>query len=99
MPNIKVEYFEGTDDFEFIEYFNEKGELHNENGPAFTEFFVDQNKSTHRSREQYYLNGKLHNNKGPAQIGWFPDGELWYEEFWLNGKELTKEEWLKECQT
>jgi hypothetical protein len=59
-----------------IEYHNEKGERHRENGPA-----VIFNNGT----KQWRINGKLHREDGPAVI--LSCGE---EDWWLNGIILNK---------
>lgn len=42
----------------------------------------------------WLLNGERHNPDGPAYRSWLPNGTLGREEWWLNGKELTKEDFL-----
>ena len=84
-----------------IEYRNINGELHREDGPAIEwnngakKWFL--NGKLHRVNGpaiehingilSWYHNGELHRTDGPAVI--WPDGE---GEFWLNGEELTEEE-------
>jgi hypothetical protein len=38
---------------------------------------------------KYYLHGKLHRTDGPAVMRLHIE---WYEEYWLDGKKLTKSE-------
>jgi len=57
-------------------------ELHREDGPA-VEYDSGANKL-------WYLNGKLHREDGPA-TEWSDGSKNWY----LNGKKLTKKEFLK----
>lgn len=95
----KVTYWnDGINDLFKIEYFNDKDELHNENGPAITEFFVKNHKNTHRSREFFYIKGKLHNLNGPAVNIWFLNEDEPKEEYWINGEFLTKDQWEQKCQ-
>ena len=57
-----------------IEYRNEKGELHREDGPAYINSYGDQ---------KWYQNGKLHRKEGPAMNKWnnsCKSGELWYQD-------------------
>lgn len=92
MPKIEVTYFEGTDKFREIRYSNDKGELHNENGPAKTLWFPDGKKR----REEYYFNDILHNENGAAYISYYESDQKENELFCLNGKFLTKKEWKNE---
>ena len=45
--------------------------------------------------EEYSLNGKYHNEHGPAIRSWYGSGELWREQYRLNGELLTKDEWQR----
>ncbi len=40
-----------------------------------------------------YENGKYHNKVGPALLYYHPDGKLWIEQFYINGRQMTKEKW------
>ena len=62
-----------------IEYINENGEWHREDGPAIIRT---------NGYEAWYINGKSHREDGPARI--WSDGDGWY---FLNGIEYTKEDW------
>jgi hypothetical protein len=87
-----------------IEYRNDKGEYHREDGPA-----VEWNNSTkewyingklHREdgpaieysngTKFWYLNGKRHRTDGPAVI--WEDGDKWW---YINGTTYSEEEWKK----
>lgn len=57
---------------------NNKGQLHNENGPAWVET---------NGAKAWYLNGDLHRTDGPA-IEWSDGGKEWH----INGKQLTESE-------
>lgn len=50
-----------------IEYVNERGYLHREDGPAV---------EIPNRHKAWYINGELHREDGPAKI--FSDGEGWY---------------------
>ena len=69
---------------------NDKGQLHNENGPSLIRW----NQNGQKRCEIYYLNGKCHNENGPAYMAWYENGKKYEEEYWLNGKHYpTKEQW------
>jgi len=68
-------------------YINDK--LHKTDGPALTHY--DSNGKT-KTSVFYYVEGKKHNLKGPAII-WFNNGIIKNTEYWINGKQLTFEEW------
>lgn len=55
------------------------GYLHREGGPA---------KISSRGNNFWYKKGALHREDGPAITR--PEG---YNEYWIDGRELTKEEW------
>lgn len=80
MESIKHTYPDGT-----IEYHNEHGQLHREDGPA---------KIWPSGYQSYWLYGNLHREDGPAII--IPDGE---EQYWVNGIEYPYEDWLKRVKT
>ena len=63
------------------QYHNEDDQYHNENGPAI--ICIDGFKA-------WMINSKPHNLKGPAFI--WPDGKVKY---YINGENLSKEEWHK----
>jgi hypothetical protein len=76
MTSIKKEYTH------YIEYRNEKGQLHNDNGPA-----IEWNDGT----REWWINGKRHREDGPADE--YPNGfKFWY----LNGIEYFEQEWKQE---
>jgi antitoxin component YwqK of YwqJK toxin-antitoxin module len=65
------------------------GILHNTNGPAL-KYWYDHGQI---GSEKYYINGKYHNPNGPALKYWNEeDGKIRSECYFLNGIELTKEE-------
>ncbi len=85
-------------------WYNSKGQLHREDGPALE--FADGDKwwylNNKRHREDgpavksadgykaWYLNGKLHRKDGPA-VEYTNGSKEWY----LNGKKLTRKEFNK----
>lgn len=74
--NVSYDYFKKMFKeqykYGFKEFYNEKGKLHNDNGPALI---------TPHDTKAYYKNGKLHRTNGPAII--FSNGiKMWYQ----NGK-------------
>ena len=60
------------------DYYNSKGKLHREDGPAVEYSNGD---------KFWYLNGKLHREDGPARE-WYNGNKEW----WLNDKKLTEAE-------
>jgi hypothetical protein len=88
-----------------IEYLNEKGLLHREDGPAVEWNIGDKswliNGKYHRldgpAREfkdgskYWYINGKCHREDGPARE--YTNGD---KEWFLNGIEYSEEEWEQE---
>ena len=88
-----------------IEYRNDKGELHREDGPAI---------ESSTGSKFWYLNGELHREDGPA-IEWSNGSKEWYlngeyhredgpalerfdgyKAWYLNGKQYSKQQWGKE---
>ena len=94
-----------------VEYYNEKSQLHREDGPAVVGSDL----------EEWYINGKLHRENKPAYIDKIYGWEIWYKNgkphrengpavvgfkgsgldnsnkkaWWLNGKEHSEEEFNK----
>ena len=82
-------------------YYNEKGQLHREDGPAieklngYKAWYI--NGKHHREDgpsvefangdKCWYKNGKLHRNDGPAV-----ENEDGYKEWWLNGMRYTEKQ-------
>ena len=78
---------------------NEKGELHNENGPAYQKWYLN-GQEEYRS---YWINGQYHNENGPAFQAWHPNGQEDYREYYLNGKYHNdngpaRQEWIENGQ-
>ena len=42
-------------------------------------------------KETYYQCGNLHRLDGPAVIWYYENGSIKKEDFWVNGKEISKE--------
>jgi hypothetical protein len=76
MTSIRKEYSNR------IEYQNEIGECHREDGPAI---------EYHNGSTSWYINGKLHREDGPAR-DWNNGSKFW----WLNDKCYSEEEWKQE---
>lgn len=70
-----------------VEEFWVHGKRHNPNGPAYRQW-----KSGILISEFYYIRDKLHNPNGPAIRRWDDSGKLICEEFWIRGKQFTKQE-------
>ncbi len=64
-------------------YYNKRGQLHNENGPA--EVYENGNKAS-----KWYKNGKLHREDGPA-VEYANGIKKWY----LNDKQYTETQFNK----
>ena len=77
----------------FQEYFldQEMTIRHNDDGPAYIEFYENGNKK----EEFYYLNGNYHNDQGPALIRYWVNGDIkaqtyWLQDSWLNVNSLEE---------
>jgi len=97
MKTYTVEVYPNGDRF----WYNEKDQLHREDGPAF---------EWTNGYKAWFINGKLHREDGPAveyvdgHKVWYINGELHREDgpaveyangdkaWWINGNELTEEE-------
>ena len=73
-----------VDDLGTIRWYNEKGKLHREDGPAIE--WADGSK-------EWFLKGRIHREDGPA-IEWANGYKAWY----LNDKMLTEQEWKAQTQ-
>jgi hypothetical protein len=76
MKSIKIE------NLNWVEYRNEKGYLHREDGPA-----IEWNNGT----KEWWINGNTHREDGPA-IEYYNGHKKWR----LNGKDYSKENWEQE---
>ena len=65
-----------------LQWKNENGKLHNENGPAV----IGYNENGNISYKLWYINGKLHNDNGPARIAYYKNGNVKYKEWYVNDK-------------
>ncbi len=66
----------------YYEKYLVNGEFHNENGPAFIEYYENGNIYC----EHYYINNKLHNENGPAIIKYYNNGNIHIKKYYLNDK-------------
>lgn len=73
--------------------FYKEGRKHRENGPCF---FNDNPKEIRFIQRAWRLNGKLHRTDGPAWVEDFDKPEL--DRYYLDNKNLSKEEWEKAVQ-
>jgi hypothetical protein len=46
------------------------------------------------SCEEYYIHGVMHREDGPAKIYYDSSGKNPFHQYWLNGKEVTKDQYL-----
>jgi hypothetical protein len=76
MNSIKSEYKDK------VEYFNEQGKRHREDGPAI------EHKDGYKS---WYINGQWHREEGPA-IEYSDGSKSWY----LNNINYSEQEWKEE---
>jgi len=67
-----------VDEYKTIRWYNSKGKLHREGGPAI---------EWANGTKYWYINDKCHREDGPA-IEWANGTKYWY----INGKELTETE-------
>ena len=58
----------------------ENGKCHNENGPAFIEYYPNGNVEY----KSWYINGKEHNENGPAIIEYYPNGNVKHKSWFIN---------------
>lgn len=65
-----------------IEITNDKGELHNENGPAYQVWYS----SGQEQYRAYFINGRQHNDSGPASQYWYSNGQEKYRVYYINDK-------------
>ena len=70
-----------------IEDYFINGKWHNPNGPAYRRW----NNEGQLIWEEYWLNDERHNPHGPAVRKWNDEGQL-IQEYWIDGKKLTKEQ-------
>lgn len=80
---IRVNVWENADIF-----VNDKGYLHNDNGPAMVSYDSARN---HTIVVAYYRNGLMHNVNGPAMISLFSEESIYS----INGVPFTKEEFAR----
>ena len=60
---------------------------------ALCYLYQSQHETGAPKREVYMRNGLLHNDQGPAHISWQADGQINREEYYLDDKPMTKEQW------
>jgi len=61
--------------------------LHREDGPAWIEYYYGTNKIF---SEEYYINGKMHRENGPACIFYDNNGNTEFEDYYLDGKIICR---------
>jgi hypothetical protein len=76
-----------------IHYYNSNGNFHNINGPAVISY-----KDGIKLSEVYYLNGKKHNSIGPADRFHFVTNKYWTNDYFFNGKRITKEYFINNLE-
>ena len=91
---IKVEHYDNGN-IRKIEIKNEKGELHNEDGPAYQVWY----KNGQESFRKHFIEGVLHNDNGPIHQSWYENGQERDRFYPLNGNSLTEEDFYKRTNT
>jgi len=69
--------------------------MHNDNGPSYLQYY----KSGQEKMRYYTRLGKFHNALGPAIVERWTDGSVHRCVFYINGEEITEEEFLKLSST
>ena len=69
------------------EYFNDNGQLHNEQGPAVVSWY----KNGQLCYQEYYINDQLHNEQGPAVKVWYENGKLEWQEYYINDQQHNEQ--------
>ena len=92
--SIEVKHY-GNGNIRRVEIKNEKGELHNTEGPAIQSWYENGQEEYRR----HYVDNELYNTEGPALHEWYENGQEYHREYHLNGKELTKKEWEKKVNS
>lgn len=83
------------DDSSYLEIYHKKGDItyyHREDGPAHIKY----SKDGLIIFEAYWVNNKLHREDGPAFASSLLFSSIEIEEYRINGKRLSKEEWEKD---
>ncbi len=70
-----------------------QGQLHSDNGPAWVHYEPAITPPPIKTLERWCVNGKYHREDGPAKIFYDRNGNITEETYYLNDKQLTKEEW------
>lgn len=92
----KIEYWnEEKTEILRIEYRDENGNLHREDGPALVQYFRLANGIV--DFEVWYTNGRRNRLDGPAQLYYTVNREIAHSYFWIDGHELNKSIW--ECRS
>ena len=71
------------------EQWHKNGKSRREGGPSFTSW----NESGNIICEIWSKAGKMHREEGPARICYNKNGSVREVRYWINGEELTEEEW------
>ncbi len=85
MPDPVVTYHADNLTVERVEYHNTDGNLHRNDGPAYTEWHANGVKSD----EQWYRNGEIGREDGPAHTVWHAHGVQSYEQWWPDGQQIS----------
>lgn len=84
MEALKIELRIYTE-YSLIIFLNNKFEIHRENLPAAIGFYNNGN----IEREEYYMNDLLHREDGPAIKLYEQNGFLYFEDFYIKGKNIV----------
>ena len=77
--STKIKHYENGN-IKSIEFKNEKGQYHNENGPAYQSW----HKNGQEKYRCYYINDQFHNENGPAYQSWYDNGQEEYRSYYIN---------------
>ena len=77
------------------EHFNEQGLHHNPNGPALENWWPNGQKKV----ELFCLIGRIHNRLGPAETLWNENGDLDFQQFFIDDELVTEEEFVARTST
>ena len=78
--SVEVKHYKNGN-IKSIEITNEKGDLHNTEGPA-TQGWYENGQEEYRV---YWVNDCPHNTEGPAQQDWYENGQERYRTYYVDG--------------
>jgi antitoxin component YwqK of YwqJK toxin-antitoxin module len=82
-PEVRREYYVNGNVMYESHYLD--GKMHREDGPAYIFYYPNGNVYS----DYHYIKGKLHREDGPAIVEYYNS----HSEYYINGKNLSKEDW------